>query len=185
VIQPIVARLQDGQVWLRVADERWDEPLDPSYAQRHGGRWNPPGSFPVLYLNENLETARAQIRLLLEGQPVHPEDLDPPFVLVASTLPSGQRVADAVTEPGLGSLGLPNSYPVDEEGFRISRSMCQPIGSDIAAAGLRGVHARSAATRDGSGRELAWFPARTSSRARPVGEPLPFDRWWSGDETPE
>jgi hypothetical protein len=51
---------------------------------------------------------------LLEGQPVHPEDLDPPFVLVASTLPSGQRVADAVTEPGLGSLGLPNSYPVDE-----------------------------------------------------------------------
>jgi len=181
VIEPIIERLRDGHVWLRVADESWHDPLDPSYAGRNGGRWNPPGSFRVLYVNEDLETARAQIRRLLEGQPVYPEDLDPPFVLVAATLPSAQRVADAVTYDGVEALGLPAGYPLGGDGDSIPRSACQPIGAEVEASGLRGVHARSAATPDGSGRELAWFPARMSSRARPVGAPVPFSRWWRRD----
>lgn len=182
MIQPIVERLRDGRVWLRVADEGWHDPLDPSYAGRNGGRWNPPGSFPVLYVNEDLETARAQIRRLLDGQPVYPEDLDPPFVLVAATLPSAQRVANAVSLDGLEALGLPASYPVAADGDPVPRSVCQPIGADVESSGLRGVHARSAATPDGSGRELAWFPARISSRARPVGDPVPFSLWWNAPQ---
>ena len=76
MISPIPRRLPNTKQWFRVADEKWDDPLDPSFAQRYGGRWNPPGSFPSLYLNEDIATARGQIYRMLEGSPVHPEDLD-------------------------------------------------------------------------------------------------------------
>lgn len=165
-------------MWLRVADEAWQDPLDATYAQRHGGRWNAPASFPVLYVNADLVTAQAQVRHLLAGQPVNPEDLDPPWVLVAAALPRRQRVADAVTPAGLAALGLPRGYPLDDSGRPVPRQRCQPLGSAVRDAGLAGVSCRSAATEDGSGRELAWFPARRSSRARAVADPIPFDRWW-------
>ena len=40
--------LDDGRQWLRVADASWTDPLDPSYADRAGGRWNAPGDGPTL-----------------------------------------------------------------------------------------------------------------------------------------
>ena len=175
---PVPRRLPNAKVWYRVADESWDDPVDTTYAQRFGGRWNPPNSFPVLYLNEDIETARAQIHRMLEGSPVRPEDLDPPYVLVTATLPSRQVVADAVTDVGIKGLGLPATYPTDPAGATISHTTCQRIGSEVKTQNLRGVHARSAATPDGTGRELAWFPARISSRATAVGDPLPFSDWW-------
>jgi hypothetical protein len=181
VIEPVPRRLPNAKRWLRVADEAWDDPLDPTFAQRFGGRWNPPNSYPTLYLNEDVNTARAQIRQMLAGSPVHPEDLDPPYVLISATLPSRQVVADAVTHVGLDAIGLPATYPRDNSGTTIPHSTCQPIGAGVKSEGLRGIHSRSAATPDGSGRELAWFPARTTSKATPVGDPLPFSRWWYAD----
>jgi hypothetical protein len=145
----------------------------------HGGRWNPPRSFPTLYLNEDIDTARSQIRSMLEGSPVDPEDLDGGYVLVAATLPSNQVVADAVSGAGLEAIGLPVTYPVYRNGRRVGHGVCQAVGADIEESGLRGVRARSATTRDGAGREVAWFPARRSSVATPVGEPLPFQDWWN------
>ncbi len=175
---PLVVRLPDGRRWLRVAQRDWQDPLDPTFAERRGGRWNPPGSFPALYLNADLHTARAQVRALLDGQPVAPEDLDDEaYPLLAVTLPRRQAVADAVSPDGLSALGLPASYPLDR-GRRIRWGVCQPIGAAVSAAGLRGVSSRSAATSDGSGRELAWFPARGTSRARRVGHAAPFAVWW-------
>ncbi len=176
MIDPRPDVLLDGLQWFRVADANWDDPLDPSYAQRHGGRWNPPNSFPTLYLNEDLHTARAQITHMLEGSPVDPEDLDAPYILVTVSLPRNQVAADAVTDAGLDSLGLPSTYPMFD-GALVSRDECQPIGAAVKLAGLRGVHARSAATPDGSGRELAWFPARPSSKARRVAPDRPFSEW--------
>ncbi|MEA3511471.1 MAG: RES family NAD+ phosphorylase [Actinomycetota bacterium] len=177
MIDPLLDVLPDGRHWLRVADTGWDDPLDPSYAQRHGGRWNPPGSFPTLYLNEDLHTARAQIIHMLEGFPVDPEDLDAPYVLVTVSLPRSQITADAVTDAGLGRLGLPSTYPMFDDGL-VSHNKCRPIGAAVKLAGLRGVHARSAATLDGAGRELAWFPARASSKARRVSSDRSFADWW-------
>jgi hypothetical protein len=175
---PRVVPLADRRRWLRVADTAWRDPLDPSHAARVGGRWNPPDSFPTLYLNADLATARAQIGRLLAGQPVRPEDLDdPPWMLVAATLPARQRAADAVTDEGLRALGLPTSYPLDTAGRPVSRAPCQAIGAALHARQLDGVFARSAATPDGSGRELAWFP-RGRARARRAGKPVPFARWW-------
>ncbi len=177
-LRPLETTVPDGHRWLRVADAAWGDPLDPSFAGEHGGRWNPPGSFPVLYLNEDLPTARAQIHQLLEGQPVEPEDLDPPFVLVVATLPRRQVAADAVTDDGLEALGLPATYPRAADGRRVPRSACQPIGAVVHHRRLRGVHCRSAATLDGDGREFAWFPARPSSRARELAR-APFHEWWT------
>lgn len=176
--EPVSTRLPDGHLWLRVADQTWNDPLDPTFAQRHGGRWNPPRSYATLYLNEDVETARAQIHQMLEGSPVRPEDIDQGYVLITAILPTRQEVADGATDEGIGALGLPRTYPLDRSGHVVAHDVCQPIGEDIKEHGLRGIHARSAAIPDGSGRELAWFPARPSSRAKPIGDPIPFGEWW-------
>lgn len=178
---PITTGLRDRHTWLRVAKASWLDPLDTTYAKRKGGRWNPPHSYATLYLNEDLATARAQLPKMLEGYPATPEDLDDEFVLVRAQLPSAQVVADAATDEGLDALGLPTSYPTFANGRPVRHATCQPIGASVAAQGLRGVRARSAATEDRSGRELAWFPARPSSKATLVGDPLPLHRWWDTD----
>lgn len=176
-MKPRTETLTDGHRWLRVADPLWQDPLDPSFAELHGGRWNPPGSFPTLYLNEDLPTARAQVVTLLQGSPVEPDDLDDGFDLVVATLPRSQEVADAVTDDGLEAVGLPDTYPRYRNGRPVRREACQPVGQAVKHEGLRGVHARSAASDDGSGRELAWFPARETSRAT-LEQRLEYRQWW-------
>lgn len=178
-MKPRPFRLPDRRVWLRVADPAWDDPLDPTWAGRLGRRWNPPGSFPTLYLIGDPPTARLQLRRMLEGQPVNVEDLtDDAFVLVAARLPRDQDVADGLTEAGLRALELPEHYPRDEDGRLVSHDVCQPIGEAVHARGLRGVLCRSAAAPDGTGAELAWFPTTTRSAARPVWDrPLDLGDW--------
>jgi len=171
--------LPDRRVWLRVADPLWANPLDPSFAEAAGGRWNPPASFPVLYLNADVGTARLQIERLVEDQPFTADDLDDDaFVLIAATLPRSQTCADAVSRAGLGALGLPPSYPMSDAGGVVERGVCQSIGAEVHEAGLRGVWCRSAASRSHAGRELAWFPASARSRARPTWtDGLPLGSW--------
>lgn len=171
--------LPDGRVWLRVADPEWSDPLESSYAQEHGGRWNPPGSFATLYLNANLHTARLQIARMLAGSPVDPADLDDgAFVLVAATLPRSQTCADAVSPAGLRALGLGDGYPLDRRGSAVDHVTCQEVGLRVREEGLRGVWCRSAVDADARARELAWFPATARSAARPVWEdPLPYGQW--------
>lgn len=172
-------RLPDTRIWLRVADPEWDDPLDPTYAMVRGGRWNPAGSHAVLYTSADVVTARAQIERMLRDSPVLIDDLDDEaYVLVAATLPRSQICADAVTRAGLGALDLPETYPIDADGAEVPRSICQAIGARVKAEGLRGVWSWSAATADRSGRELAWFPATSRSKARAVWRrPLPLSRW--------
>lgn len=116
---------------------------------------------------------------MLAGTPVRVDDLDEDaFVLVAAVLPRNQRVADAVTPGGLRGLGLPESYPLTAGGAPVEAEVCRPVGAAVQGRGLRGVWCRSAASEDGRGRELAWFPATGRSRARPVWDhPLPLGRW--------
>ena len=170
--------LPADQVWWRVADAAWSDPLDATFADQHGGRWNSPGDGPTLYLNADVATARAQIPRLLMGTPIDPEDLrdDAPFVLVPATLPARQRVADATSDLGLTALGLPRTYPTRPRGGEVPWSACRRAARAVRAAALRGVLARSAATPDGSGRELAWYPAR-GARAVPAGASLTFAEW--------
>jgi hypothetical protein len=172
-------RLPDRRTWLRVANPEWSDPLDPSYAKKRGGRWNPPRSFPALYLNGDVVTARLQLERLLDGSPVRVDDLDDhAYVLIAAMLPRTQVCADAVSAAGLRGLSLPESYPRDPDGRRVDHGTCQFVGAQVRAAGIRGVWCRSACTDGGTGRELAWFPATRRSRARPAWDrPLPLGRW--------
>jgi hypothetical protein len=171
--------LPEGRVWLRVASASWKDPLDPSYAQAAGGRWNPPGAYPTLYFNADLATARSQLERMLEGYPAGLDDLDEDaFILVAARLPKGQRCADAVSATGLKALRLPGSYPMNGHGEPIPHSRCQRLGIAIRGRRLRGLWCRSAATSDGRGRELAWFPSSVRSKARSVWKrPLPLGAW--------
>lgn len=175
---PHTQSLPVDHVWWRLADAAWEDPLDPTWADRLGGRWNAPGDGPTLYLNADLETARAQLPRLLQGTPIDPEDLrdDAPFVLVPAMLPTRQRVADATSDTGLVALGLPRTYPRRARGGEVPWSACRRAAREVRRAGLRGVFARSAATPDGSGSELAWFPA-PGARARAAGPSLGFAEW--------
>jgi RES domain-containing protein len=171
--------LVEGHQWWRIARADWRDPLDPRFAQRSGGRWNPPNSFPTLYLNEDLTTARANMKLFMAAWPYEPEDLRPDTapVLVGAWLPRHQEVADAHSRAGVTALGLPAAYPLDNHGAVVSHDVCQPVGVRVHEADLRGIRSRAARLPRGAGRELAWFPATKRSRAK-LGELKPFRDWY-------
>jgi hypothetical protein len=176
-----IQRLPDTRMWWRIADPAWSDPLDPVHAGRVGGRWNPPESFPTLYLNADLVTARLNLRRFIAAWPYEPEDLrdDTGPVLVGARLPRQQRVCDVHSREGVAAVGLPASYPLDVDGAPVTHARCQAVGLQAHEAGLRGIYARSAQARDGAGRELAWFPAGPRSRARRL-RTLSFEEWfWS------
>ena len=123
--------LPDAHVWWRIADPDWPNPLDPGFAHRRGGRWNPPGSFPVLYLDEDLATARLNLRGFIARWPYEPEDLrdDRGPTLVGCVLPRRQIVCDAHSPAGVRAAGLPDTYPLDEDGAPVPHTRCRPIGA--------------------------------------------------------
>lgn len=168
--------LPEGHVWLRVAKPEWRDPCDPTDAGRHGGRRNPPRSWPTLYLNRDVETARAQIHRLLEGTFATPDDLaDDAFVLVGVRVPGCREALDVVTAEGVRAAGLPAGYPRNRNGSLVGHGRCQRIAAQARAAGYDGVLARSAATIDGSGQELSCWGGLDSVEL--VGRPLPYGRW--------
>jgi RES domain-containing protein len=154
-----VKRIPRGGSYLRVADPSWDDPLDGRYSQTQGGRWNPADSFPVVYLGRDERVARANVHRLYEGLPYGPEDIDPDAgpELVATRVPDAEYV-DVITDEGCESVGLPASYPDDEDGAPVAGERCQSIGQSAWDAGELGIACRSAAKRAPvDGEELAWF----------------------------
>jgi len=173
--------LPDGHRWYRICEAGWADPLDDTFAQVRGGRWNPPASWRTLYANEDLVTARLNLDRFIADWPYEPEDLDEdagPHLAVA-TLPRYQTVGDLHTPPGVAAVGLPPTYPNDAVGGLVPHDTCQPIGERVHAAGRRGLRCRSAQAPHGAGRELAWFPATSRSRAH-LDDRMTFTEWfWS------
>lgn len=171
----------DHWTWWRIADHGWSNPLDPSFAERFGGRWNAAGSVPTLYLKEDKVTTRLNLRAFIAQWPYEPEDLraDTGPVLVGATLPRRQQVCDAHSRAGVQAAGLPQTYPLDSNGELVAHRRCQRVGDLVRQQGLRGVRTRSTQSQDGAGRELAWFPAARKSIAKQIHKLL-FDAWyWS------
>jgi RES domain-containing protein len=163
-----VRHVARGGPYVRVADPDWPDPLSPEHARRRGGRWNPPGSFGVVHLNDSVELARAQVRHRLEPRGIRPEDLDPEVgpLLVHTRVPDADYV-DAVTDEGLQVLGLPATYPVDERGIAVPHARCQSIGQAAWDAAEPGIACRSAAASAPPGaEELAFFARRRLRVAR-------------------
>jgi hypothetical protein len=160
-------RRRDGR-HFRVAEPSWSDPLSGEHSRARGGRWNPPGTFGVVYLNATVEVARAQVRKRLGPLAIGPEDLDPDAapILVETEVPTAAYV-DAVTDAGLRSLGLPAGYPLEERGAEVGHETCRPLGVAARAAGEPGIAARSAAEVPSPGEELAYFgPAKLRPRGR-------------------
>lgn len=178
-IQPVPTELPQRRPWLRVVGSAWNNPVDPSYARAHGGRWNAPNTHDALYLSADLTTALAQIRRLGEQRGFDVDDLgdQADFDLVIVTLPGKQVATDAVTDDGLTAVTLPASYPFDSHGALVPWERCQAVGQTTHQAGLRGVYARSAAP--GGTREFAWFPARRQHAT--VRETKRFGEWRYAD----
>jgi RES domain-containing protein len=147
-----------GGSYLRVADPDWADPLSGRYARDAGGRWNPAGAFEVVHLNADRQVARAQVRHKLEPVGVGPEDLDPDRgpVLIRTSVPRQSHV-DAITDRGLSSLGLPESYPLDNRGRPVPHGVCQPIGQEAWNNDEPGIACRSRASAPTAGEELAYF----------------------------
>ena len=164
--------IRRGGPYVRVADPDWDDPLDGRYAGERGGRWNPPESFPVVYLCRSVPVARANVYRKLEGQPYGPEDLRPGTgpVLVRTAVPE-DRYLNVVTDAGCRDVGLPRTYPLDSRRRTVPWQRCQPIGQRAWEAGLPGVAARSAT---GAGEELAYIGRRKLRR----GAVRMFEQWF-------
>lgn len=162
-----------------MAEPDWHNPLDGLPGVARGGRWNEPGSFPVVYLNQTRSLARKFVAHKLRDQPYAPEDLDPATgpMLVTVNLENGDHV-DVVTDEGCITAGLPSSYPRDDAGETIPHEVCWPIGQVAWDTGKSGIACRSATMAAvPTDEELAWFQRTETLIA--VGRE-PFSDWFFG-----
>ena len=168
-----------GGRYLRVADPDWRRPLDPTFAAERGGRWNPPASFPALYLCATREVARGNVLRRFSGLPYGMLDLRPERrpVLVDTDVRE-HRAVDVITDAGCRAAGLPAGYPFDTRGRRIGWRHTQPVGSTAWTQGEPSIACRSAAlSRGARGEELAWFPRSADDRLT-VARRRSFDDWF-------
>ncbi len=168
-----------GGTYFRLAEPDWIDPLDTSYSQRTGGRWNPPGAFAVLYLNDGVPTSRLQVLHKLVGLPYGPEDLEPSeqHDLVTVEVATLTHL-DCISNDGLAAVALPESYPRHRNGRRVTHATCQPIGGRAFERRLAGVACRSAASNaTPDNQELAFFARATGPHPTAVAR-TPFAAWW-------
>jgi hypothetical protein len=153
--------------------------MDPSFATIRGGRWNPPSSFPVLYLCATPAVAREVVLARFAGLPYGLLDLrsDRRPVLIETEVPTHPAV-DVVTDAGCRAASLPVSYPYDARGRRIGWAKTQPIGEAAWDQNERSIACRSAALpKGGDGEELAWFVRGRTDRLA-VSARRSFDDWF-------
>ena len=166
--------IRKGGRYLRVADPSWPDPLDPAPGVARGGRWNPPGSFPVTYLVSDIALARALVQARFAGQPFDVLDLRPdtaPVLITTQVAPDA--FVDVTTDAGCRAAGLPVSYPK-----RVGWDRTQPIGQEAWDQGEPGIACRSATPSRSAPRgahELAWFAHRKRLR---VAERREFATWY-------
>ena len=175
--------IRRGGDYYRVADPDWTDPLDGSWSMKFGGRWNPAGSFPVVYLNRDRPTARANARFLLTKKLASSfllaEDLDTselPVLVTAVVL--DDEYVDVISDNGCADADLPVTYPYDNLGNTIEHSVCQPIGMDAWREGRFGIACRTAVDEaPAGGEELAYFdrPGRRLTASQPTEN---FEDWY-------
>lgn len=169
-----------GGRYVRVADPWWRRPFDGSFAAERGARWNPPASFPVVYLCSTIEIARANVLRRFVGLPYSLLDLLPERrpVLVETDV-TEHRAVNVVTDGGCRAAGFPTTYPREADGTEIGWERCQPVGQAAWDQGERSIAYRSAAARPGErGEELAWFIRVPSDRLRSLRRRA-FDDWFA------
>ena len=166
----------------RLADTDWLDPLDATYSELQGGRWNAPGAFPCLYLNDTVATARIQVLDKLAGLPYGPEDLDPDeqHDLMRVEIPPA-RYLDCVTDSGLTLVGLPKTYPRYGNNRPVRHEACQRIGEEAWENDMPGIACRSAATGAAkTSEEMCFFARRGQPKPTMISRTSFADWWWDG-----
>lgn len=106
----------------------------------NGGRWNPPGTFEVLYTACHLDVCRLMYLKWLAGKGVDYDDLNPSQRRKVWELVADQSdLVDAVTDAGLLELGLRADYPRG-----VDHDATQPIGARLQSERRPGIECRSA-----------------------------------------
>lgn len=125
----VKARPEAGR-WLRVLPgERTRELLTPSAHEGAGGRFNPPGSFPVLHFTEDRGACREAIQALL-SMPDPPQ----PFCVCALDVKL-KRVLDLCDPQAAAALGL----ELSDIGAAEDYTLTQAVGIAAYNRGLQGI----------------------------------------------
>ena len=136
-----------GEAFRHVA-ARWDDPLSSEGARIHGGRFNPPDSFPVLYLCTTRPCAVAELRHLGQRQVIGVAGLLPRVLYRYGV--ALDRILDLTSSETLDHLGITAERLVGSD-LRIPRQ----IGE---AAHTTGSQAMRAPSATGVHEVLAVFP---------------------------
>lgn len=101
----------------------------PRIHSRKEGDGTRRGSFPILYLNRDLLTSRANLDRKFAGRPYGPEMLNPDeaSVLVQTNVDDTDFV-DAVTDEGCVDLRLPQTYLSMRKGTKWDGIGANPLG---------------------------------------------------------
>ena len=163
-VRKIEGRPESGQ-WLHLsASDPVSGAVELMELMEHGGRLNPPGSFPVAYFSEDTETCRSELNRWLRGE----SDLDDRFtILVAEmNLPRVLNLEDGAVRRRLGVSLAALADSTD-------MTLTQSIGAAAHQVGFLGVLYPRPLGRGGL--NLAAFCDRTSRDeisivgARPLG----------------
>lgn len=157
-----------GEAFRHMA-ARWDDPLSGEGARIRGGRFNPPDSFPVLYLCTTRPCTVAELRHLGNRLVIGVEGLLPRVLYRYEV--SLDCVLDLTSVEALDSLGVTTAQIIGAD-LAIPRA----IGESAHATGSQAIRAPSAAGVD---HVLALFPELLGS-GRLVPERL--ERWESIDD---
>ncbi|HZY98758.1 MAG TPA: RES family NAD+ phosphorylase [Candidatus Baltobacteraceae bacterium] len=177
-----------GGTYYRICGPDWEDPSDTQYSKDFGGRWNANGSYGALYLNQNLDGARANAQRFIANQfgpDILPEDIDPAFLPDAAVFTvESTPFVDAVTADGRKALGLAVRYAQNA-----GHAQCQAIGAQAYAAKEDGIATLSAVTaqseelvvfdravkaivRSGKRTRFAgWYPSAAAAPTQPAPSP--------------
>ena len=136
-----------GEAFRHMA-ARWDQPLSGEGARIRGGRFNPPDSFPVLYLCTTRPCTVAELQYLGDRLMLDVESLLPRVLFRYET--SLDRVLDLTSDETLDHLGVTPTQIIGAD-LTIPRQ----IGESAHATGSQAIRAPSATGID---QVLAVFP---------------------------
>ena len=136
-------------------------PLSTTGAQTQGGRWNPPNSFPTLYLALSDETAAAEFYRRAQGENRPAEDLLPRRLHRYRVRLS---VVLDLTDPDVKQhLGIS-----DEDLLSDDRELCNALGEAAHYVGFEGILAPSA-TGVGEVLVVLFDRLKAESDVEPIG----------------
>ena len=158
-----------GHGWRQLSP-RYD-PLSGEGARLHGGRFNPSGSFPVLYLCQSRPCAVAELERLGARQAIGVDGLLPRSLYRYEI--SLARVLDLTSDEVRTDVGIGLDVLTGPDW-----TTCQELGSTAHSLGVQGISSPSAT---GVGDVLAVFVQHIG-----LGriEPRLVEEWRSGDDLP-